>query len=192
MFGGSWITLVVGAPALGRYVAFGNLFARSGQDSEVFRLDRHPTMRRHPVTPMRESDLRLVLAEQTDRQIGLVDASSLEFWGSWTVKPPSPAFPSKSPHEWVVNASIPPVVIYDTVGDHHLATVGRMIWNETETRPTTFAVGSSGVEYALAAHWRNELSEPPMFRAGPVDRIVRQLLAGDGPADRLGEGAGVA
>src|SRR5262245_49980321 len=50
------IPLVVGAPPLGRYCVFGHLFARSGLDSQLFRLDRHPTMSRHPITPMRESD----------------------------------------------------------------------------------------------------------------------------------------
>ena len=37
------------------------------------RLDRHPTMSRHPVTPMDESDLGRHLARQTARKIGLVD-----------------------------------------------------------------------------------------------------------------------
>ena len=51
----------------------GNLFARSGLDSEPSRLDRHPTMSRHPVTPMDEADLRLLLAKQTQLAVELVD-----------------------------------------------------------------------------------------------------------------------
>jgi 3-oxoisoapionate kinase len=46
----NWQPLVVAAPAIGRYQAFGNLFAASGDG--VYRLDRHPVMQRHPVTPM--------------------------------------------------------------------------------------------------------------------------------------------
>jgi uncharacterized protein YgbK (DUF1537 family) len=174
VFGGPWVPLVVGAPALGRYVAFGNLFARSGQDSGVFRLDRHPTMSRHPVTPMREADLRRLLAEQTTRPTGLVDAARLDFWGVWTVKPPSPAYPDKCPAEWVANEPQPPVIVYDTVSEGHLCTVGRMVWNETEVRQATFAVGSSGLEYALVAYWRNigTLPDPPTHRAFAVDRTV--------------------
>ena len=62
-FGTSSTLVLAGAPALGRYVIFGHLFARSGD--RVYRIDRHPVMSRHPVTPMRESDLALHLAEQT-------------------------------------------------------------------------------------------------------------------------------
>src|SRR3546814_8091875 len=69
-FGGV-VPIVVGAPHLGRYVVFGNLFAVAGGD-EVFRIDRHPTMARHPVTPMHEADLRRHLAAQTDMPIALV------------------------------------------------------------------------------------------------------------------------
>jgi uncharacterized protein YgbK (DUF1537 family) len=66
------IPLVVGVPRLGRYCVFGNLFARAGSsDPDVYRLDRHPVMSHHPQTPMREADLRRVLAEQTDVPVTL-------------------------------------------------------------------------------------------------------------------------
>ncbi len=45
-----------GQPSLGRYCIFGHLFARAA-DGAVYRIDRHPVMRAHPVTPMTESDL---------------------------------------------------------------------------------------------------------------------------------------
>src|SRR5687768_17422477 len=72
------VPLVVGAPVLGRYCVFGNLFARSGLDTEPYRLDRHPTMQRHPITPMAESDLRAHLGKQTRRTIELFDVLKLE------------------------------------------------------------------------------------------------------------------
>ena len=51
-------TLIVGGqPSLGRYCLFGNLFAK-GADGQIYRIDRHPVMQRHPVTPMLEADLR--------------------------------------------------------------------------------------------------------------------------------------
>jgi uncharacterized protein YgbK (DUF1537 family) len=77
-FGAGVVPLVVGAPVLKRYVAFGNLFATIGE--ETYRLDRHPTMRQHPITPMHEADLRLHLAQQTDRRIGLIDMRHLATW----------------------------------------------------------------------------------------------------------------
>lgn len=58
------LTLVLGGqPSLARYCVFGNLFARAA-DGQVYRIDRHPVMRRHPVTPMTEADLAVHLAAQ--------------------------------------------------------------------------------------------------------------------------------
>lgn len=65
--------IVGGQPSLGRYCLFGNLFAR-GPDGAVHRIDRHPVMSHHPVTPMTEADLRVHLAAQ-----GL-DGLALETW----------------------------------------------------------------------------------------------------------------
>lgn len=50
-----------GQPNLGRFCNFGNLFA-CASDGETYRIDRHPVMRVHPVTPMRESDLKVHFA----------------------------------------------------------------------------------------------------------------------------------
>jgi 3-oxoisoapionate kinase len=62
-FGQKMVPLVVGAPQLKRYTFAGHLFA--GYQGETYRIDRHPVMAKHPVTPMDESDLRVHLAEQT-------------------------------------------------------------------------------------------------------------------------------
>ena len=75
LFGQATVPLVVGAPQLRRYTAFGNLFA--GDRDRTYRIDRHPVMSRHPVTPMREADLRLHLAAQTERTVDLVDLATL-------------------------------------------------------------------------------------------------------------------
>ncbi|MBN9346414.1 MAG: four-carbon acid sugar kinase family protein, partial [Devosia sp.] len=61
ILGGAWHPLIVAAPPIGRYQAFGTLFAL--YDGAVHRLDRHPTMSRHPVTPMHEGDVRRHLAQ---------------------------------------------------------------------------------------------------------------------------------
>ncbi|HZI30767.1 MAG TPA: four-carbon acid sugar kinase family protein, partial [Candidatus Binatia bacterium] len=67
IFPAPFIPLLVAAPALGRYTIFGQHFARYGIGStgEIHRLDRHPSISKHPVTPMREADLRQHLAKQT-------------------------------------------------------------------------------------------------------------------------------
>src|SRR5690606_26708080 len=75
-----FVPLLVAAPQLGRYCAFGNLFARLGTSKEgvIYRLDRHPSMSKHPSTPSEESDLRLHLSKQTNLSSGLVDVLDLE------------------------------------------------------------------------------------------------------------------
>jgi len=159
----AFVPLVVGAPALGRYCAFGNLFARSGLESEVFRLDRHPTMSRHPTTPMDESDLRLLLARQTGKRVGLMDAVHLES---------SPEARQRQLDALLAGGA--EAVLFDTVTDEHLAAIGRLLWNRASPERPLFAVGSSGLEYALVAHWRREglLDEGPGLAAAPVDRIA--------------------
>ena len=63
VFAQAMVPLIVGAPQLKRYTFAGHLFA--GYQGKVYRIDRHPVMSRHPVTPMDEADLRLHLARQT-------------------------------------------------------------------------------------------------------------------------------
>lgn len=70
------VAVIGGQPSLGRFCAFGNLFAK-GPDGAVHRIDRHPVMRRHPVTPMQESDLRRHLAAQGLDDLALVQATAL-------------------------------------------------------------------------------------------------------------------
>jgi 3-oxoisoapionate kinase len=67
------VPLVVGAPQLKRYTFAGNLFA--AYQGIVYRIDRHPVMSRHPVTPMHEADLRLHLAKQTSRPVAVMNAA---------------------------------------------------------------------------------------------------------------------
>jgi uncharacterized protein YgbK (DUF1537 family) len=129
VFRSAVVPVVVGAPALGRWCVFGNLFARSGKESEPFRLDRHPSMSRHPTTPMDEADLRLHLAKQTTKRTELIDVVALES-GS-----------ARLDGE---------VVLIDLLFERQMATVGKLI--DSAAKPT-FVVGSSGVESALCAHW---------------------------------------
>ena len=75
ILGGSWHPLLVAAPAIHRYQAFGNLFALV--DGSAHRLDRHPTMSRHPTTPMKEADVRRHLGAQTNKTVGLLDFLAL-------------------------------------------------------------------------------------------------------------------
>jgi uncharacterized protein YgbK (DUF1537 family) len=165
VFGERPTPLVVGAPVLGRYVVFGNLFARSGLDTEPFRLDRHPTMSRHPVTPMKEADLRLILAEQTQLPVELVDVLKLEgVRGSWSA----------------VRGSRPaPIVLFDTLREAHLPVIGRAI-ERLADEGQLFVVGSSGIEYALTAHWQESGRSRRSARTADSPKPAKQLIAVSG------------
>lgn len=65
------LAVIGGQPNLGRYCVFGTLFAKAS-DGNVHRIDRHPVMAQHPVTPMSEADLRLLLSEQGLEDLTLV------------------------------------------------------------------------------------------------------------------------
>lgn len=164
IFNSPFVPMAVGAPVLGRYVLFGNLFARSGGDSDVFRLDRHPTMRHHPVTPMDEADLSLHLAKQTTLPVRLFDVLRL-------------ALPEEK-----INAAFrqiaggqQAIVLFDTLTEAHQPVIGRLVWQHACADRPLFAVASSGLEYALTAHWREMGNLPaprPPSAAAPVDRLL--------------------
>ncbi len=157
-FGGTWTPVVVGVPLLKRYVVFGNLFAAGGDG--IHRIDRHPTMSRHPSTPMDEGDLLLHLARQTARSIALFDILDLR------------ASDSDSRFREMLGRD-PDVVLFDGLDDASLAAAGRLIWRHRGE--PQFVVGSSGVEYALLSWWRAKgvLPAPVEFpNVGRVDRIV--------------------
>lgn len=163
-FGSPFTPLVVGAPVLGRYCVFGNLFARSGPETEPFRLDRHPNMRHHPTTPMDEADLRIHLGRQTEKRIALFDAREYAA--------PEEAIDAR--FEALLAAGLPEIVLFDVLYDAHLPIIGGLIARHGRREAPLFVAGSSGVEYALTAHWRaaGRLPEPPAFTAAPAERIV--------------------
>jgi len=133
----NWQPFVVAAPAIGRYQAFGNLFAASSEG--VRRLDRHPVMRQHPVTPMDEADVCLHVGKQTSRAIGLIDFAAMK----------SGAGLERFDAELGQGRSL---LVLDIVDDETLRWVGELMWNGRQR--SLFAIGSQGVEYALVAHWR--------------------------------------
>lgn len=125
------IPVLIPSPRLGRYQVFGNLFARFGEAGEVFRIDRHPSMQNHPITPMLESDMRLHLRQQTTLPMGLIDAIEIA---------------SRPPGEW--DRSMP-IQILDLASDAQLASIGDYLNQLADACSTCFVVGSSAIENAL-------------------------------------------
>jgi 3-oxoisoapionate kinase len=153
-----WTPMLIAAPHLGRWQAFGNLFA--AQSGKPFRLDRHPTMSRHPVTPMDEADLRVHLARQTPRRIELIDLLAL-----------SAGRAEERVRE--CQGGDTPVVLFDVLDDAMLAEAGRAIWQQRGAG--LFSASSSGLGAALAAHWRRSgalAALPPSAPPRAVDRIA--------------------
>ncbi|RCW63798.1 four-carbon acid sugar kinase family protein [Pseudorhodoferax soli] len=133
---GTRTAIVGGQPDLGRHCLFGNLFARAGSAGEVHRIDRHPTMAHHPVTPMAEADLRLHLALQGLERLALL---------------PWPALRAADPWEhWQRLADgAPDGVLFDVADNADLTRIGPLLWREAQRAPLLVA-GASGVVQALA------------------------------------------
>jgi uncharacterized protein YgbK (DUF1537 family) len=168
---GAIISVLAGAPPLRRYTVFGNHFAAVGE--EVFRLDRHPTMSRHPVTPMHEADLRIHLSHQTQARIGLMSLPELG-GDEATVD---------ARHAQKLNSK-PDLLLYDVADDQTMRTVGRLISQQAQ-RAQHFAIGSSGVEYALAAHWRASGVITATRATFPPVEPVKQLIVVSGSASPM-------
>jgi 3-oxoisoapionate kinase len=159
LFRQSKTPLVVGAPQLKRYTTFGNLFA--AYQGVNYRIDRHPVMSRHPVTPMREADIRLHLAAQTARKGALLDLTTIRDANADRIIDR-------------VMAGDADYVLFDVADVETQREVGRQIWR-TRREGGGFILGSSGVEYALVSEWERQMMIPgeATFAApGPVERIA--------------------
>lgn len=124
------VPVLLAQPDFGRYTVFGHHFA--AESGTVYRLDRQPTMSRHPSTPMHESDLALHLSAQTTLPIDHIPFTE---YGA------GPALGDR------LAASDAGAVVLDAFSDDQLRPIGETIL--ALPRPV-FAVGSGGLSRALA------------------------------------------
>jgi uncharacterized protein YgbK (DUF1537 family) len=165
VFRSRYIPLLAGVPYLHRYTIFGNHFAAAGDT--VHRLDRHPTMSQHPVTPMAEADLRKHLSKQTLLKTSLFDLMALD--GIYEKV-------EQRLHN-LVHDEQPDLVLFDVLDESRLETTGRLIWAEAaKADDGLFVIGSSGVEYALGACWQADgliaASIGKHVAAGKVEQLL--------------------
>ncbi|WP_141504523.1 four-carbon acid sugar kinase family protein [Paenibacillus luteus] len=164
VFGGEYVPILVGVPILGRYTLFGNHFAAAGE--EIYRLDRHPTMSCHPVTPMKEADLRRHLAEQGGLKTALMDILSQDGTREQV----------QERLKCLVEKEQPDLVLFDVLDEERLEMAGRLIWEGAQRNKSRFVIGSSGIEYALGATWKAQgmLQQKPelIVDAPPVSRLL--------------------
>lgn len=110
-----------------------------GSNGKIYRLDRHPSMSKHPVTPADESDLRLHIGKQTAKKIGLIDLVQMQ----------------KDVTEWKEVLTDEEVVLLDAMHESQLTAIGEWIDGLDENK-TVFSVGGSGIEAALGTYWNEK------------------------------------
>jgi uncharacterized protein YgbK (DUF1537 family) len=118
-------------------------------------------MKSHPVTPMNESDLRVHLARQTDRKIGHIDVLALR----------DPGLDARFDRAL---GERPAAILFDGLDAPAMLQVGRLVWTRRGA-PQSFAIGSSGLTYALIDYWRSQgwiPAAPPTHRPGASDRLL--------------------
>jgi len=160
VFQNKLIPVLGGAPSLGRYCVFGNLFARMGigSNGKIYRLDRHPSMSKHPVTPADESDLRLHIGKQTEKKIGLIDITQIE----------------QPIEQWTALLTDEKVVLVDVMDETQLEKIGE--WMQELDDKTLFSVGGSGVEAALGNYWNKTKLLQPVTQWQQPDKAVPVLV----------------
>ena len=158
VFGPAAIPIVTAAPQMRRYQLFGNLFA--GAPGGVFRLDRHPVMSTHPVTPMTEADVARHIEKQTGTHMGCIDVEAL----ADAARAEALMDEGVTPKGWAM----------DMVDAGHEVVVGWLLWERRDR--SRFVVGSQGVEYALVAHWREAGMLPPASKLGGIGRAEEMAV----------------
>ncbi|MDR6558454.1 uncharacterized protein YgbK (DUF1537 family) [Arthrobacter pascens] len=152
------IPVVPAQPAFGRYTAFSNHYATHA--GQIYRLDRHPVMSRHPSTPMAEADLRQVLAEQlgTGEVPGAIhlpvyeDGTFKDAWDDRRRELGAPAF------------------VVDAVDERHMDAVAEALTREEHGHGPSIVVGSGGIMAALARSISDQTPRTPGAQrpSGPI------------------------
>ena len=160
-FESRFIPLLVGMPRLNRFVVFGNLFARV--NGITYRLDRHPTMSKHPITPMDESDLLQHLKKQSERKSALINVLELD----GNEQSLSDRFNA------LTNEADGRMVLFDTLNDYHFNKIGNLLCNNI-VNSNQLIVGSSAVEHAIFHQTISENKQPILIE--PVGKADKMLV----------------
>lgn len=128
VFGDGPVPMLFAQPDFGRYTLFGHHFA--AERGVVYRLDRQPTMSKHPSTPMTEAELAAHIGRQTALPIGAIPLVAYGELGARLRSAPEAA------------------VVLDALTDDDLVTVGAALHGLPSP---VFAIGSGGLSHGLAA-----------------------------------------
>ena len=155
----SLVPVLAATPEFGRYTMFGHHYARAGE--QVYRLDRHPVMSRHPATPMHESDLAMILADQGFSPRHSIDLRALD------------AYEGRA-GELAQNIANEDSVVFDGYTLRQVITAAASLWQVSRSR-TVCAMAAQGMAHALGAHLRESgaISAPePTHTLAPVDKLL--------------------
>jgi uncharacterized protein YgbK (DUF1537 family) len=155
----SFVPVFSATPEFGRYTLFGHHYARAG--NQVYRLDRHPVMSRHPVTPMHESDLAKILADQGFKPTRLIDLRLLDEH-------------EKNPNALSTLIAQDDSAVFDGYTQQQVITGAASLWQLARTR-TICAMAAQGLAHALGTHLREKnkiAASQPTQKLAPVDRLL--------------------
>ena len=155
--GARWKAIIGGQPSLKRFCLLGNLFAATN-NGKIHRIDRHPVMACHPVTPMDEADLRCHLSRQGWSKIGLIDFTIIR----------------KGRVELIAEikrriANGETETLFDVAEETDLLTIGKALGDIAANMPI-LCVGASSVAEAMFPSFDKNTDHKPkaMRRNGPV------------------------
>lgn len=155
----SLVPVLAATPEFGRYTVFGHHFAKAGD--RVFRLDRHPVMSRHPVTPMQDSELAQILVQQGFTPASAVDLRMLDEYDGRTDALATAITGDDS-------------IVFDGTTQQQVKTVAASLWKVSRRR-TVCALAAQGLAHALGDWMRDEgmIESPlPLQALAPVDRLL--------------------
>ena len=155
---GCFVPIHAAAPEFGRYTLFGHHFARAGQ--QVYRLDRHPVMSVHPVTPMHDAELRLVLNKQGFTPAQLVDLRQLDQYVLKHIDLAEELSRSDS-------------AVFDSYTQQHVVTTASLLCQLSHYRQVC-AMAAQGLAHGLGQYWRESGSisgAPPMQQLEATDKL---------------------
>ncbi|MBX2831295.1 MAG: four-carbon acid sugar kinase family protein [Rhodospirillales bacterium] len=155
--GAKWKAVIGGQPSLRRFCLLGNLFAGAG-DGELYRIDRHPVMSVHPVTPMNDADLCRHLGAQGWPKIGLIDFT--------IIRQGRAALIAEIRRRLAAGET---ETLFDVSEETDLLTIGEAI-REIAKTTAILCVGASSVAEALFPHLSPNTDHPTKLhrRPGPV------------------------
>lgn len=171
IFGAVALPVLPAQPEFGRYTIFANHFARAGH--ETYRLDRHPTMSRHPSTPIDEADLCRFLERQIGGSVAVFDLVTLRSGDEKTLLT----------HLAQLRSGRPAAIVFDAVENDDLIRVAKLLRRDaaqqraangaSSSHMPIVAFGSGGLGYGFGAAFTAETPRHPApARLPAVEKLL--------------------